>query len=260
VHSSRHMMMVDVTEQTLAGIELFRHLPVAERKGIAERCHPRHYAAKKQIIAHADTSTDIYFIVSGKVRATIFSGSGKEVYFRDLGAGEMFGEFSAIDAKPRSANIVALSDSFVVSMPAEAFGEVLRTHPGVYLKVLHGLASLVRLLSERVVEMSTLGVKNRIHAELLRLAQGHLKADNTAVVSPAPTHADIANRISTQREAVTRELNHLVDVGVIERLERRGELIIKDVAQLSRMVDEVRVGKPTLALPSLPKESDKTHK
>ena len=260
VHSARHTVMVDVTEQTLAGIELFRHLPAAERKGIAECCRPRHYAARKQIISHADTSTDIYFIVSGKVRATIFSGSGKEVYFRDLGAGEMFGEFSAIDGKPRSANIVTLMDSFVVSMSAEAFRGVLRAHPKVCMTVLHTLTSLVRLLSERVVEMSTIGVKNRIHAEVLRLAQGHLTADNAAVISPAPTHADIASRISTQREAVTRELNYLADIGLIERPERRGALIIKDVARLSRMVDEVRAGKPTLALPSLPKESDKTHK
>jgi CRP/FNR family cyclic AMP-dependent transcriptional regulator len=228
-----------VTAQTLAGIELFRHLPADDRKALAGCCRAQHYTTKQQIISHADTSTDVYFIVSGKVRATIYSGSGKEVSFRDLGAGEMFGDFSAIDGKPRSANIFALQDSFVVSMSAQAFREVLRTHPDVSMTVLWELTSLVRLLCERVIEVSTLGVKNRIHAELLRLGQGHLKANNTATVSPAPTHADIASRISTHREAVTRELNQLSHSGLLEK--RGGALIIKDMATLTRMVDEVRI-------------------
>ena len=43
------------------------------------------------------------------------------------------------------------------------------------------LTRLVRSLSERVVEFSTLGVKNRIHAELLRLAREHMRDGNTAV-------------------------------------------------------------------------------
>jgi CRP/FNR family cyclic AMP-dependent transcriptional regulator len=231
--------MIDVTAQTLAGIELFRRLPADDRKAIAGRCRPQHYAAKQQIISHAETSTDVYFIVSGKVRATIYSGSGKEVSFRDLGAGEMFGDFSAIDGKPRSANIVALVDSFIVSMTGEAFREVLRTYPDVAMTVLQELTGLVRLLCDRVIEVSTLGVKNRIHAELLRLAQGHAKADNTAAISPAPTHADIASRISTHREAVTRELNQLSHSGLLEK--RGGALLIKDMATLTRMVDEVRV-------------------
>ncbi len=100
------------------------------------------------------------------------------------------------------------------------------------------LTDLVRLLCERVVEFSTLGVKNRIHAELLRLAQKHMQDDNSAAISPVPTHADIASRVSTHREAVTRELNHLAHAGVIER--RSGVLVISDVAKLTRMVEEVR--------------------
>ena len=88
------------------------------------------------------------------------------------------------------------------------------------------------------VEFSTLGVKNRIHAELLRLAHKHKHDENSAVISPAPTQADIASRVSTSREAVAREMSHLGQIGVIER--RNGALVIGDVARLTRMVQEVR--------------------
>lgn len=230
--------MAELTAETLAGVRLFRHLPAEERKALAGRCQAHRYAAKQQIVCHAEESTDVYFIVSGQVRATIYSVGGREVAFRDLGSGEMFGDLSAIDGKPRSANIVALADSFIVSMTAEAFREVLQTHPALAMAALQELVDLVRGLCERVIEMSTLGVKNRIHAELLRLAQREMKDGKTAVISPAPTHADIASRVSTHREAVTRELNHLAHIGLLER--RTGALCVTDVPTLARMVEEVR--------------------
>jgi CRP-like cAMP-binding protein len=210
--------MAELTAETLAGIRLFRHLPAEDRKALADRCHAHRYAAKQQIVSHAEQSTDVYFIVSGQVRATIYSVGGREIAFRDLGAGEMFGDLSAIDGKPRSANVVALVDSFVISMTAKVFQEVLQTYPALAMAALQELVDLVRGLCERVIEMSTLGV--------------------TAVISPAPTHADIASRVSTHREAVTRELNQLAHIGLLER--RPGALFVADVPTLARMVEEVR--------------------
>ena len=99
------------------------------------------------------------------------------------------------------------------------------------------LSRLTRLLSERVFEYSTLAVKNRIHAELLRLARDRIDDNNQAVIDPVPTHADLASRVSTHREAVTRELNSLAQAGLLERHSEK--IIVRDVAELERMVHEV---------------------
>ena len=230
--------MIHPTAETLAGIELFREIPVEQRKQIAKNCHAHQYPPKHQIVAHADRSNDVYFIVSGQVRATIYSASGKEVTFRDLGPGEMFGDLSAIDGEPRSATVITLVDSLVLSMPGEVYIKVLHEHPEIYMATLRDLAYLVRLLTERIVEMSTLGVKNRIHAELLRLAQRGKLENNTVKISPIPTHANFASRVSTHREAVTRELNDLAQSGLLER--RSGSLIIKDMNRLVKMVADVQ--------------------
>lgn len=230
--------MIQPTAETLAGIELFQELPVEQRKKIAVSCRAHQYSAKHQIITHADPSTDVYFVVSGQVRATIFSATGKEVTFRDLGPGEMFGDLSAIDGEPRSATVITLAESLILSMPGEVFIKVLHNNPKLCLTKLKDLAHLVRLLTERIVEMSTLGVKNRIHAELLRLAQGVKSENNTVVISPVPTHANIASRVSTHREAVTRELNELAQSGLLER--QSGTLIIKDMKRLIQMVQDVQ--------------------
>ena len=228
---------VDLTAESLVGVEVFRRLDAAERGRLAGLCSGRRYEAQQWILSHKDETRDVYFIVSGKVRVTIYSLGGKEITFRDQAAGEMFGELGAIDGEPRSAHVMALEDSLLASMSRETFWEVLGSYPEVAAFTLKRLASLVRLLSERVFEFSTLAVRNRIHAELLRLARENPFEANTAVISPSPTHADIASRISTHREAVTREYHDLAEAGVIEQ--RRGELAINDVAKLESMVREV---------------------
>jgi len=222
---------------TLGEIELFSGLPPAGLEALARRCRWRRYEAGRQIIYHQDDTTDVYFIADGRVHVTVYSPSGKEVAFRDLGPGKSFGEISAVDGAPRSATVIALTDALLASMPADVFQRTLREYPEVSERMMRQLAGLVRLLSDRVVEFGVLAVKNRIDAELLRLAREYGVDGNAAVLSPAPTHADIASRVATHREAVTRELNALARDGLIER--RRGALVIPDIDRLARLVEKV---------------------
>lgn len=224
-------------EETLGGIELFKSLPPSYLEALAERCRWRRYAAGSEVVSYQDETRDVYFMVKGEVRVTIHSLSGKKVTFADFGTGEMFAELAAIDGQPRSASVVAQTHSLIASMSAKVFWEVLRNYPEVSASALKHLTINLRAATQRLFEFSTLAVKNRIHAELLRLARRNMRDDNTAQISPSPTHADIASRVSTHREAVTRELNELGRAGLIER--QSGALVIRDVAGLARMVEEV---------------------
>ena len=106
------------------------------------------------------------------------------------------------------------------------------------MATLRHVTAEVRRLSERVLEFSTLVVQNRIHAELLRLAADSGHRAGQALLSPAPSLSDIADRISTHREAVSRELSRLVSVGLLRR--ERGGLKITDVARLEMLVREAK--------------------
>jgi CRP-like cAMP-binding protein len=228
---------IPVTAETLAGVFIFEQLTREQRADIAGGCHAFGYPAESEIVSHNDATTDVYFVVSGKVRATQYSFAGKKVSFRDIGAGEVFGELAAIDGQPRTANVVTLTESLIGSMSAEAFKSTLMMYPEVAWISLQQMTHLVRYMTNRVVEFSTLGVTNRIHAELLRLARTGLEEDGSAVISPVPTDDEIASRISTRREAVNRELRQLEKIGLIERAPR--SRIIRDVQRLERMVKEV---------------------
>ena len=230
--------VVETTADTLIGIDIFRSLDKDARASIARYCHTLRYPAQHAIVCNQDDSDDVYFVISGKVRATLFSRAGKEVSFRDMGAGEMFGDLSAIDGRPRCANVITLEESVVLNMRSVAFRDVLRDHPQVAFAVLCGLTELVRHLSDRVVEFSTLGVNNRIHAELLRLAKEYPHDHGRVEITRPPTHADIASRVSTRREAVTKELSRLSDAGLIERHGK--SLVVRDLGRLERMIDDLK--------------------
>jgi CRP-like cAMP-binding protein len=150
----------------------------------------------------------------------------------------MFGEIAAIDGKPRSASIEALETCEIASLSAGEFEQLMLDEPSVAVAALRQVAADVRRLSERVFKFSTLAVQNRIHAELLRLAGGADRRNSEMKLSPPPSLADIADRISTHREAVSRELSRLAAMGLLRRA--KGALVITDVAKLFELVNEAK--------------------
>jgi CRP/FNR family transcriptional regulator, cyclic AMP receptor protein len=84
-----------------------------------------------------------------------------------------------------------------------------------------------------------LAVQNRIHAELLRLAPAAAGADaREALLSPSPSLSDIAGRISTHREAVSRGISRLGGMGLLRREGR--DLRVADVRRLAALVAEAK--------------------
>jgi len=205
---------------------------------LAQQCLWHSVEAGKPLLLRAEQQGEVFLLVSGRVRVTTYSANGRQVTFRDSEAGEHFGDIAAIDGGPRSADVVTLEPSVVASLDRAAFMALLRDEPLVAERVMLRLASLVRQLSERVIDLSTLGVQNRLHAELLRLARAAGVEDNQARLEPAPRHAALASQISTNREQVTRELNVLVRSGVLRKDDKA--LLVADVARLEAMVSQVR--------------------
>ena len=222
----------------LKRVPILAELSGARLEHLAGTCKWQDYDGGEQILNYHAPSTEVFFLAAGKVRVIIYSAKGKAVVFTDLKSGAMFGEIAAIDHAPRSATIEAVEISTVASLTASQFESLLFTEPAVAVATLRHVASEVRRLSERVLEFSTLVVQNRIHAELLRLVAEAGQHKGQAALSPAPSLSDIANRISTHREAVSRELSRLSSIGLLRR--EGGDLRITDVARLETLVREAK--------------------
>ena len=100
---------------------MLQGLPQERLEILASRCNWRRVEPGQVIVARNSPDRDVHFVVSGRVRVTSFSAGGKQVTFRDQDAGEMFGDLAAIDAKPRSADVLALDSVLVASLTPEHF-------------------------------------------------------------------------------------------------------------------------------------------
>ena len=222
----------------LKGLPILTELSQARLEQVTGMCRWRDYDAGEEIFSYNDLSSEVFFLATGKVRIIVYSADGKAVLFTDLKAAAVFGEISAIDRAPRSAGVEAIERSTIASLTATQFETLLLADPVVAVATIRHVTGEVRRLSERVFEFSTLVVQNRIHAELLRLAADVHQENGQALLSPAPSLSDIANRISTHREAVSRELSRLASIGLLRR--EGGDLRVSDLARLTKLVREAR--------------------
>lgn len=229
----------------LRDVTLLAGLTPAQRDAVAAQCNWQRMSARNMILARQDSGTaahgqSVYLVVAGSVRVTTYSAAGRQVTFRDVAAGDWFGEIAAIDGGPRSADIQAITEGLLAVVPRMLFLQLMQQHVDVLEQVLRRLTGLVRSLSQRVIDLSTLGVPQRLQAELLRLAMEAGIEGNRARIAPAPRHADLASAISTYREQVSREMSALQRTGLV--CKEPGALIMLDVQRLEALVQKSKAG------------------
>lgn len=224
-----------VNPNVLRNIALFEGLSEEAFSQLSSLCYHKSFQSGEFIIGHHDESYDVLFLLTGHARVNIYSSSGQRVSFREIAPGAIFGELSAIDRLPRSASVESVGSSSVAGLPQPAFLKALRDYPDFMTAVMKHLTKQIRTLTGRVFEFSTLAVRNRVHGELLRIASPQEK-NNQAILSPQPTHEEIASRISTHREAVTRELARLEERGLIVKQGRT--LLVTNLVELRRLVEQ----------------------
>ncbi len=220
-------------------LPLFEGTSEAFRTEMNKLLRWKNYEAGQNILNREDDNSDLLFVHKGKVRVVIYTLSGREVTLDDIGAGGFLGEMAAIDKEPRSASVVALEPSEIAFLPAEKFKDGLNKESQLALRIMQRMSEIIRQANERIVELSTLGANNRIHAEILRLARKDgIEKDGKIYISPIPVHSDIAARISTVRETVARTMSDLAKQGIVTR--ENSALVVHDMKRLEKMVQEVR--------------------
>lgn len=230
---------MDQTTPSLDQIDILRSLPAEVRAAVARQCRWRRCHAEEQIIDHQSDTHDVCFVVEGAVQVVSHSLSGREISFDEVAAGGFLGEVAAIDGGPRSASCVARRDGTLVAFLApRPFQELLANHPALAQAVMRRLCSVIRQATGRIMDLSTLGANNRVHAELLRLARPNGRPDGTAAIAPVPVHGDIAARVSTTRETVARVLGELSRDGLV--VKRDNALVVTDLRALEALVENVR--------------------
>ncbi len=194
-------------------IALFEGLPPESFERLMSRSVVRTFPKQTVVIHEGDDPTALYVILSGRVRAYLTDAGGKEFVLATHGEGEYFGELALLDDEPRSASVATLEACRLLVLSKSAFQESLAQNPDLALQLIKGLAQRVRRLTQSARSLALKDVFGRITALLQDLA---VDSSGVLIVEERLTHQEIARRIGSSREMVSRIVKDLETGGYIE--------------------------------------------
>ncbi len=185
-----------------------------------------------QVLCEGDSGEIVYFIISGRVKVTLYGEEGREIVLAVLKEGEMFGEMSIIDDKPRSANVEVVRDLQCLVLNRERFLGFLASHHRVYMMFLAHLTARLREATRKIGGLALLDVCGRIAHTLMGMTKesdgvregGDGKGGVHVIEIERPTHEELAAMIGSSREVVSRALKKMTQEGYI-KIEKHSILI-----------------------------------
>lgn len=187
----------------------------------------RSWAAGTTLFLEGEHSDYVLLLESGRVKVASSAPTGRQVVLAIRGAGDLLGEFSAIDGRPRSATVTTISEVTAIQLSGAAFRRLLISDGATTFAL---LCMVVERLREADVHRLEFGVylsQQRIARLLLDYAERYGQKGKLAgvTISIALSQAELAQAVGASREAVARTLKQLRDRGVLRTARRRIELL-----------------------------------
>ena len=202
--------------ELLRTVPIFSDLSDQDFASLGRLSIRKHYP-KDTVIFFENEEGDFFFmILEGRIKVTILGDDGREVILSLLGPGDFFGEMALLDNEPRSATAIAVEDSELLSLHRTDFQGVLADNKSITVGLIKVLTSRLRKANHQISTLALLDVYGRVARVIVDMAreEGRRLKDGRIAFRRA-THQEIANRIGTTRETVTRMLKDLERQGLI---------------------------------------------
>ena len=183
----------------------------AELRALAGQGVLKSFPRNTIIVSEGDETDSFYIIVEGRVKVFVSDEEGREIVLATQGPGDYFGEM-VLDGGPRSASVMTLEPARFAVIPKGRFREFLYSNPAFSLHLVERLIRRTRALTENVKSLALLDVYGRVARLLLDIA---VKEDGRLVIAERLTQQDIANRVGSSREMISRIFKDLTAGGYI---------------------------------------------
>ena len=222
--------------ELLQSVSIFWDLNENDLGHIADKMVAKHFENGNYIFLEDSEGEQCFFVLEGSVKVTRLSKDGREVILAMLNEGDFFGEMSLLDGESRSANVIALEKTKVLTLDRNDFITVVNDYPQIAVQLLKELARRLRKSDRQIASLSLSDAEKRIALCIIRFADEQGVIQNGKVSIPkTPIQQDIANMAGTSRETVSRALGLLEKEDLIERNGR--ELIILDYKKFIKEFD-----------------------
>jgi CRP/FNR family transcriptional regulator len=216
---------------------LFGDLNEAGLRALADRAMEHKLARSEVLFVAGDEARGLYVIVEGAVRAFRESLDGREQVIHVERAGATIAEVPVFDDRSYPSTVAAEEDSTLLFIDKRDVRRLCLDHPEIALAALKVLAGRLRSCAELVEVLSLHEVDQRLARLLLAEAQARGRRTEAGItVELILTNQQIAARIGTVREVVSRALTRLQQNGLINLEGRR--VIIPDETALTAYAGE----------------------
>ncbi len=210
------------TDAVLRAIPFFSGLSDDECSELRRKILRRSFRRNEVILLEEETSSYMYVVFSGAVKAVKIGRDGRENILAIHEGGDFFGEMALLDGRTSPATVIAMEAAEVGLITKRDFDQYLSEHPAILRAVIGLLCSRLREAWSRLRILTSAPAEERVRAMLGRIAgQCGAKARDGVLVRAKLTHQDIAHYASVSRETVSRLMEMFRRDGEVEILDRR---------------------------------------
>jgi CRP/FNR family cyclic AMP-dependent transcriptional regulator len=223
----------------LARAPLFGGLDDVTRKAVAGELRESTYDPGQVIFSRGDAGSELHIVSKGRIRLSVLTSDGRELSFAHVEPPSIFGELAVFDGKARSADATAVNKVETLTLSKAAFLRLLESRPSIAEAAVRFLAGRLRDADEQLEAIALHPIEARLARFFLASARQKDpsgKAEKVSLALPI-SQSELALLVGASRPKVNAALGLLESEGAIER---RGQLVICDVASLSGIgrVDE----------------------
>lgn len=201
----------------LNDVTLFSGLPANDLDTIERHAVRKMYRRNTVLIERGDIGNSLYVVVSGTVKVYVSDALGKEIILNELSDGAYFGELALLGDVPRSASVATETDTTLLILTKPAFQQCLADYPAIAWNLIGALVERTRCLTDAVGDLALLDVYGR----LTKLLNASAVSEDGRAVTPPYTHQDMADRVASSREMVTKILKDLKRGGYVSNQGKR---------------------------------------
>ena len=200
----------------------FGPLPPETLKALAASSIARRFPKNAVLINEGELGDSLFIVLSGRLKVYASNAAGKEIVIDFHGPGECVGEMS-IDGSPRSASVMTTEPTACAIVSRAQFRDFLHDHPDFALYLIGKLIQRARSATENVKSLALSDVYGRLVRLLNALAH---EVGGRLVVTEKLTQQEIAERVGSSRDMITRLMKDLVAGGYLS-VEERTIVILK---------------------------------
>lgn len=135
---------MDDAAPLLRSIPLFEGLTDEDLVELGRALEPRRFAAGSMIFEQGDSGSSMYIVQSGDCNIHLPGDASRRISLKDIARGEYFGELALFDEMPRSASVLATTDTVLLELQRSTLEDFLGRRPQVALAILRTMSARLR--------------------------------------------------------------------------------------------------------------------